>query len=346
MSAATPSTDTATASAAAPSTDRILDVDELNVTFRTSTGPLHAVRGIGFEVGAGETVGLVGESGSGKSATVLGMLGLFHTQDAVVRADRLDFESVSLLGSNRRSQLKDLLGLRIGIIFQDPQSSLNPTMRIGRQIGEGLALHRGLARSETRARVLEALDEVGIGDPEWCASAYPHELSGGMRQRAMIAMATIGDPALLIADEPTTALDVTLQAQVIDLLGQMQRSHGSGILFITHDLALVSEFADRILVMYAGRIVESGSTETVIKSPSHPYTRALISSVPVIDGPDVEPIAGRPPDPRDLPSGCPFHPRCPLAEPRCTEAEPPMFRVSSRHGSRCWLSETDEGGPC
>ena len=325
---------------------RILDVEELNVIFRTSTGPLHAVRGIGFEVAAGETVGLVGESGSGKSATVLGMLGLFHTQDAKIEANRLDFESESLLGPNRRARLKELLGLRIGIIFQDPQSSLNPTMRIGRQIGEALALHRGLSRQETRGRVLEALDEVGIPDPEWCARSYPHELSGGMRQRAMIAMATIGDPALLIADEPTTALDVTLQAQVIDLLGQMQRSHGSGILFITHDLALVSEFADRILVMYAGRIVESGSTETVINSPSHPYTRALISSVPVIDGPDVEPIAGRPPDPRALPSGCPFHPRCPDVEPRCQDAEPPVFRVSPQHGSRCWLSETNGDGPC
>ena len=264
MSAATQSPDR--------ETDRILEVDELNVTFRTSAGPLHAVRGITFEVAAGETVGLVGESGSGKSATVLGMLGLFHTQDATIQAGRLDFESVSLLGPNRRSRLKDLLGWRIGVIFQDPQSSLNPTMRIGRQIGEGLALHQGLSRLQTRTSVLAALDEVGIPDPEWCASAYPHELSGGMRQRAMIAMATIGDPALLIADEPTTALDVTLQAQVIDLLGQMQREHGSGILFITHDLALVSEFADRILVMYAGRIVESGSTETVINSPSHPYT--------------------------------------------------------------------------
>ena len=330
----------------ASATDRILDVDELNVTFRTSAGPLHAVRGIGFEVAAGETVGLVGESGSGKSATVLGMLGLFHTQDALIRANRLDFESESLIGANRRSRLKELLGWRIGIIFQDPQSSLNPTMRIGRQIGEGLALHQGLSRSETRARVLGALDEVGIGDPEWCSSAYPHELSGGMRQRAMIAMATVGDPALLIADEPTTALDVTLQAQVIDLLGQMQRSHGSGILFITHDLALVSEFADRILVMYAGRIVESGSTETVINSPSHPYTRALISSVPVIDGPDVQPIAGRPPDPRDLPSGCPFHPRCVDVVPRCSEAEPPVFRVAPQHGSRCWLSETNGDGSC
>ena len=329
-----------------PRAQRVLEVDELNVIFRTSSGPLHAVRGISFDVAAGETVGLVGESGSGKSATVLGMMGLFHTEDATIRANRLDFESESLLGPDRRSRLKDLLGLRVGIIFQDPQSSLNPTMRIGRQIGEGLALHRGLSRAETRTRVLAALDEVGIGDPEWCAHAYPHELSGGMRQRAMIAMATIGDPALLIADEPTTALDVTLQAQVIDLLGLMRRNHGSGILFITHDLALVSEFADRILVMYAGRIVESGSTETVINSPSHPYTRALISSVPVIDGPDVEPIAGRPPDPRALPSGCPFHPRCPEVEPRCRDAEPPVFRVSPQHGSRCWLSEADGDEPC
>lgn len=320
----------------------ILDVENLQVSFRTPSGRVDAVRGAGFSVGAGESVGLVGESGSGKSTTVLGMLGLFHTADATVEADKLDFESASLVGPDRESVLRRILGDRIGIIFQDPQSSLNPTMRIGTQIGEVLSLHRDMSRRNVRKRVLESLAEVGIPDPARSANAYPHELSGGMRQRAMIAMATIAHPALLIADEPTTALDVTLQAHVIGLLQRIQAIHGSGILFITHDLALVSEFADRILVMYAGRIVESGPTDAVIKNPTHPYTKALIASVPVIDGPAVRPISGRPPDPQDLPPGCPFHPRCGDATERCKESAPPMFSIDVSHQSRCWLVERTE----
>ena len=243
------------------SSSAVLRVEDLYVSFRTTAGALHAVRGVGFEVGPGETVGLVGESGSGKSATALGMLGLFHQESATVEADTLEFESVNFANSGRRT-LRGQLGRKIGVIFQDPQSSLNPTMRIGKQIGEALAIHAGLPRADVRKRVLHALDEVGIPDPPWCANAYPHQLSGGMRQRAMIAMATVTSPSLLIADEPTTALDVTLQAQIVSLLGEMQTTHGSGILFITHDLALVSEFTDRILVMYAGQIVESGQTES------------------------------------------------------------------------------------
>ena len=261
----------------------VLAVEGLTVSFRAVAGVVPAVRGIDLAVGAGETVALVGESGSGKSASVLGMLGLFHPDSAAVEAERFEFEDLEL-SAGRREDLKDLLGTRIGIVFQDPQSSLDPTMKVGRQIAEVPRLRQGLDRDTVRRRVLGSLAEVGIRDPEWCASAYPHELSGGMRQRAMIAAVMIAGPSLLIADEPTTALDVTLQAQVIDLLATLQQERGTGILFITHDLSLVSEFADRVLVMYAGAVVESGDTEAVVNRPSHPYTRALLESVPRLDG--------------------------------------------------------------
>ena len=323
------------------SPEMVLRVQGLRVAFRTSAGLLQAVRGVDFEVGVGETVALVGESGSGKSASVLGMLGLFHPDSALVRADNLEFEDAAIVDSGL-STLRSLLGRRIGVVFQDPQSSLNPTMRVGRQIGEVIRLHEHRSRSEVKARVLTVLEEVGIPDPPGCARAYPHQLSGGMRQRAMIAMATIARPSLLIADEPTTALDVTLQAQVIDVLREMQRLHGSGILFVTHDLSLVSEFADRIIVMYAGRIVESGRAAVVVDRPSHPYARALIASVPTIDGRVVQPIRGRPPDPHALPSGCAFHPRCGYADDRCAKLAPPMFRLANGSETRCWLAEGDD----
>ena len=232
----------------------VLAVEGLTVSFRAVAGVVPAVRGVDLTVGAGETVALVGESGSGKSASVLGMLGLFHPDSAAVEADRLEFEGITL-SAGRREDLQDLLGTRIGIIFQDPQSSLDPTMRVGKQIAEVPRLRQRLDRDTVRRKVLDSLAEVGIRDPEWCASAYPHELSGGMRQRAMIATVMIAGPSLLIADEPTTALDVTLQAQVIDLLDTLQQERGTGILFITHDLSLVSEFADRVMVMYAGTVV-------------------------------------------------------------------------------------------
>ena len=322
----------------AASPEIVLRVQGLRVAFRTSAGLVQAVRGVDFEVGVGETVALVGESGSGKSASVLGMLGLFPPESALVRAESLEFEDAAIVDADR-STLRSLLGRRIGVVFQDPQSSLNPTMRVGRQIGEVIRLHEHRSRSEVKARVLTVLEEVGIPDPPGCARAYPHQLSGGMRQRTMIAMATIASPSLLIADEPTTALDVTLQAQVIDLLRGLQRRHGSGILFVTHDLSLVSEFADRIIVMYAGRIVESGRAAAVVDRPLHPYTRALMASVPTIEGRVVLPIRGRPPDPQALPSGCAFHPRCEYADDRCARLAPPTFKLANGRESRCWLAE-------
>ena len=322
----------------------VLAVEGLTVSFRAVAGDVPAVRGIDLAVGAGETVALVGESGSGKSASVIGMLGLFHPESATVEAERFEFEGTSLT-AGKREDLRDLLGTRIGVIFQDPQSSLDPTMKVGKQIAEVPRLRQRLARSAVRQKVLDSLEEVGIRDPQWCASAYPHELSGGMRQRAMIATVMIAGPSLLIADEPTTALDVTLQAQVIDLLATLQEERGTGILFITHDLSLVSEFADRVMVMYAGAVVESGETEAVVKHPAHPYSKALLESVPRLDGGQVRPIRGRPPDPRDLPSGCPFRTRCDHAHDRCEQVEPPTFRLPSGQTIRCWLGEA-EGEPC
>ncbi|MGY6500700.1 MAG: ABC transporter ATP-binding protein [Acidimicrobiales bacterium] len=314
----------------------VLEVEGLAVTFRSETDVVPAVRGVDLCVGAGETLALVGESGSGKSTSVLAMLGLIRADLAEVHADSVRFEgrTMSVRG---RDALRTLLGRRIGVIFQDPQSSLNPTMRIGAQVTETLRVHEGLSRRVARTRAVEALDEVGVPDPEWCASAYPHQLSGGMRQRVMIAMATVGNPALLIADEPTTALDVTLQAQIVDLLLERQRTHGTAIVFITHDLSLVSGFADRTQVMYAGQVVEHNDGNAVVTDPVHPYTRALVQSVPTIGGDPVRPIPGRPPDPRQLPDGCAFSPRCAHSSDRCGTA-PDLIVLPSGVASRCWLA--------
>ena len=313
---------------------RILDVRHLEVSFVSDTSETRAVRGIDLMVRAGETVALVGESGSGKSASVLGLLDLLPAGAANVQARSVDFavdgEMVSDPGS--------YLGSRVGVVFQDPQSCLNPTMKIGRQIGEGLRIHQNLGRKEVRDLVLASLDDVGIPNPVNCAASYPHELSGGMRQRAMIAMATISRPSLLVADEPTTALDTTLQDQIIDTILERQRSDGAGLLFITHDLALVAGIADRILVMYAGEIVESGKANDVINDPVHPYTSALLASVPKIEGAAVRPIKGSPPFAGKMPSGCAFHPRCDRAEDRCVEP-PPRVHVTDTRTSLCWFSD-------
>jgi oligopeptide/dipeptide ABC transporter ATP-binding protein len=318
----------------------LLRVRNLRVTFQTVHGPLPAVRGVDLDVQPGETVALVGESGSGKSASMLGMLGLLSRKTARVTAESLRFDGRDLRAGDYHG-FQSLLGGRIGVIFQDPQSSLNPTMRVGRQIAEVLRVHGGLNRRAAQPRVLDVLDEVGIPDPRRCVKAYPHELSGGMRQRVMIAIATICDPALLIADEPTTALDVTLQAQIVDLLARMQRAHGSGVVFITHDLSLVSGFADRIYVLYAGQVVETNSCESLVRAPKHPYSRALLASVPHIDGTVVRPIPGRPPDPRELPTGCAFRPRCEHAHARCGD-EPPLIRAADGSTIRCWLADRED----
>jgi oligopeptide/dipeptide ABC transporter ATP-binding protein len=313
----------------------ILDVRHLEVSFLGETHATRVVRGIDLAVRAGETVALVGESGSGKSASVLGLLGLLPAGAARVEARSVEFT----IDGRVVDTPADYLGSQIGVVFQDPQSCLNPTMRIGKQIGEVLRRHRKLDRRQITARVLASLDDVGIPDPVKCADSYPHQLSGGMRQRVMIAMATISRPALLVADEPTTALDTTLQSQIIDTILERQRSDGAGLLFITHDLALVSGFADRILVMYAGEVVETGPASEVINHPAHPYTRALLASVPMIEGEAVRPIRGNPPVAGMIPAGCPFHPRCDRAEERCRTDPPPRVPVGGRRAALCWFAD-------
>jgi oligopeptide/dipeptide ABC transporter ATP-binding protein len=311
-----------------------LEVNGLHVTFNTPSGPVAAVRGIDLAVSAGETLAIVGESGSGKSTAVLGMLGLLSRHADVDVAD-VAFEGVPLATHGRRG-LGGLLGRRIGVVFQDPQSSLNPTMRVGAQIGEALEVHDRLSRQDIRRRVLQALDEVAVPDPERCARSYPHQLSGGMRQRVMIAVATIVEPALLVADEPTTALDVTVQSQIVDVLRGLQERHGTAIIFISHDLSLVSGFADQTMVMYAGQVVERNVTERIVNAPQHPYTRALIAAVPNIEGGALQPIVGTPPNPRQLPDGCAFGPRCPRVADTCSTVPDYVVADGGVQAVRCW----------
>ncbi|MGY6249837.1 ABC transporter ATP-binding protein [Bosea thiooxidans] len=313
----------------------ILEIDRLAVTF-PGRRPVHALSEVSLRIGKGEVVAVVGESGSGKSVTSLSVLGLLPASARIggaIRFRRRDGEEIDLakIGAS-----KGIRGAEIAMIFQEPMTSLNPVLRVGEQIGEGLRLHEGLSRPEARARARELLELVGISDPERRLDAYPHELSGGMRQRVMIAIALACRPSLLIADEPTTALDVTIQAQILDLLRRLQQELGMSVLFVTHDLGVVAEFAARTVVMYAGRVVEEGATDEVLSRPRHPYTAGLLASLPVLTLPGeerrrVQPIQGQPPDLRRPPAGCAFHPRCRHFEPgRCDHEQPPLESALGR----------------
>ena len=313
----------------------LLDIRDLRATFETPRGTLRAVDGVGFSIDPGETVAVVGESGSGKSVTAMSILRL------VARADRASLGG-SILWRGRDGTVRDLLALderamrdvrgrEIAVIFQDPTASLNPVFSIGAQIREAIRRHRPADASRANALAIEALRDVGIADPERRVASFPHQLSGGMRQRVMIAIALACAPRLLIADEPTTALDVTIQAQILRLLADLKTTRGMGLLFITHDLALVGEIAQRIVVMYAGEVVESGPTASVLAHPRHPYTRALLDCRPsreyVDAGEDIRvlrPIPGAPPRPTEIRQGCRFAPRCALARDRCRESEPAL----------------------
>jgi oligopeptide/dipeptide ABC transporter ATP-binding protein len=317
--------------------DVLLDVRDLTVDFRIHGETVHAVRGISYAVRRGEALGLVGESGSGKSVSALALLGLLPSPPAVVTGSAV-FEGRDLL-SLAGPALRRVRGGQVGIVFQDPLSSLNPVLTIGRQIREALELHRGLRGRAAEDRAVELLDLVGIPDPRGRLSQYPHEFSGGMRQRAMIAAALAPEPSLLIADEPTTALDVTVQAQLLELFGRLREELGMTIVMITHDLGVVAGLVDRVNVMYAGRIVESSDAEALLERPRHPYTLGLIRSVPRIDRAreaNLVPIGGAPPDPRGEPAGCPFRPRCAFAFDRCGE-RPPLLEVPGGRRSACWL---------
>ncbi|TAE74340.1 MAG: ABC transporter ATP-binding protein [Verrucomicrobia bacterium] len=312
----------------------LLDVQNLTTRFHTRNGIVHAVEDVSFKVEAGQTLGIVGESGSGKSVTCYSLLGLIPQPPGRIHAGSAIFDGIDLLQASEKD-LRKLRGKRISMIFQDPMTSLNPYMRISEQLVEPLELHEGLRGSKALDRAIEALAEVGIADPETRIRSYPHEFSGGMRQRVMIAMALITRPELLICDEPTTALDVTVQKQVIDLIRDRQRSLGTAVIFITHDLAVVSEVCDTVNVMYAGRIVESAPKESLFRNPLHAYTRSLLKSIPATHekGEDLHTIPGLPPDLSNPPDGCAFTPRNTIGNPELClkDRQPRLVEQAERH---------------
>jgi peptide/nickel transport system ATP-binding protein len=314
----------------------LLEVTDLAVTFATDTEEVTAVRGLNLRVDAGEVVAVVGESGSGKSATAMAMIGLLPPHAEVSGSVRLDGEELIGLDDAQMSRIR---GRKIGTVFQDPMSALTPVYTVGDQIAEALQTHqRGIGRAAARARAVELLELVGINQPDRRARAFPHELSGGERQRVVIAIAIANDPDLLICDEPTTALDVTVQAQILEVLKTARDVTGAGVLIITHDLGVVAEFADRAQVMYAGRAVEVAPVETLYRDRRMPYTAGLLGSVPRLDAPQgtrLVPIAGAPPSLAALPPGCPFAPRCPLAIDECRTEEPPLIEVDTGHTAAC-----------
>jgi len=312
----------------------LLRIDDLSVIFRTGAGVVHAVDGAGYVVYRGETLAVVGESGCGKSVTALAVLGLLPSPPAEITRGSVRFEGEELVGASSE-RLRRLRGNQISMIFQEPMTSLNPVYTVGDQIGEGLVLHRGFSSERARAEALRLLDLVRIPAPERRLDEYPHQLSGGMRQRVMIAMALACRPKLLIADEPTTALDVTVQAQILELLLDLKEKLDMAIVLITHDLGVVAETAERVAVMYAGRVVEAASTAELFEHPRHPYTAGLFLSLPRVDreGAPLRPIEGTVPDPLHPAPGCPFHPRCPFAMAVCSEREPPLVPRGAAEGS-------------
>jgi oligopeptide transport system ATP-binding protein len=305
----------------------VLEVRNLSVRFATSDGPVYAVNDVGFTLGRGQTLGIVGESGSGKSQTVLAMMGLLARNGAAT--GQVLHHGRNLLGL-APGELNAVRGDRIAMIFQDPMTSLNPYLTVERQMTEVLELHRGLGRREARVRAVQALDAVKIPDARRRIDFYPHEFSGGMRQRVMIAMALLCEPEVLIADEPTTALDATVQAQITQLLRELQRDHGTAIVMITHDLGVVAGLCDDVMVMYGGRVMEHASADDIFHRPSHPYTRGLLAALPRLDagaGALVS-IPGNPPNMNALPPGCPFSARCRFVEERCVTTMPLLQRLA------------------
>jgi peptide/nickel transport system ATP-binding protein len=322
--------------------DRLLDVRGLTIEIDTPRGPAVVVDGIDLHVGKGETLGIVGESGCGKSLTMLGLMGLLPNKIRVV-SGTASFGGRNLIGIPK-SDMRAIRGGKVGFVFQDPATSLNPVMRVGDQIAEPLIYHRGLGKAEARARAAELLRLVGIPGASERLDSYPHEMSGGMRQRVMIAIGLACEPDLLIADEPTTALDVTIQAQIVDLVKELRARLGMSVIWITHDLALVAGLADRIAVLYAGTVVEDAPVDDLFARPSHPYTRGLLASIPRLSAATAErlsSIGGTPPEPGRRPAGCPFAPRCAQVEPACGSAVPKLAPLagSDAHRVACFVAE-------
>ncbi|MFG1396266.1 ABC transporter ATP-binding protein [Xanthobacter sp. VTT E-85237] len=326
----------------APAEEPLLRVNRLRTSIATERGRMTVVNDVSFEVRAGRTLCIVGESGCGKSITSLSVMRLLPKPQG-----RIDAGNITLLGRDLTTltehQMHAVRGHDVSIVFQEPMTALNPVYTIGDQITEALLAHERCGRHEARSRVIAALREVGIPDPERRIDTYPHELSGGMRQRVVIAMALICRPKLLIADEPTTALDVTVQAQILELFRQLRDSHRMGLMLITHDLGVVAEMADDVMVMYAGRVVESGPVASIFNNPQHPYTIGLLGSLPKITERQgrLSIIPGTVPNLMAPPSGCCFHPRCPLSTERCVADAPPLAVVRGPHRSACWLAPLD-----
>jgi oligopeptide transport system ATP-binding protein len=314
----------------------LLEVRDLHVEFRTRDGVAKAVNGVDYAVGAGETLAVLGESGSGKSVTAQAVMGILDSPPGFVTRGQVLFRGQDLLTMSAQERRK-VRGARMAMIFQDALSALNPVLTVGEQLGEMFRVHRGASRKEAREKAVELMERVRIPAARERVRSYPHQFSGGMRQRVMIAMALALEPDLIIADEPTTALDVTVQAQVMDLLAELQREYHMGLILITHDLGVVADVADKIAVMYAGRIVESAPVHDIYRAPAHPYTKGLLQSIPRLDrkGKELYAIKGLPPNLTRIPSGCAFNPRCPMATDLCRTEVPVLHRVGAGRGSAC-----------
>ncbi|WP_408011242.1 ABC transporter ATP-binding protein [Pseudalkalibacillus sp. A8] len=322
-------------------TETLLEVKDLKTYFYTEHGVVPSVDGVSFNVKKGETIGIVGESGCGKSVTSLSLLQLVSEPGKIVGGEIL-FNGESLINYSNK-QMRKVRGNKISMIFQEPLTSLNPVFTVGRQVSESIRLHQHVDKKKAKELTVDMLSKVGIVNAEKVYSSFPHQLSGGMRQRVMIAMALSCNPQLLIADEPTTALDVTIQAQIIKLMKDLSKELDTSIIIITHDLGVVAEMVDRVIVMYAGQIVEQNSVFKLFENPKHPYTKGLLNSTPKIHHLEdqLESIEGNVPSPQNMPKGCKFHPRCPFTMDRCRNSEPPLFRVDEGSEVRCWLSEEE-----
>jgi oligopeptide transport system ATP-binding protein len=321
---------------------KILEVNDLRTRFHIAEGTVYAVNGVSFHLNHGEAIGVVGESGCGKSVTMMSILRLIPIPPGEIASGQVFYNQHDLLKLSE-AEMEHIRGKDIAMVFQDPMTAFNPVLTIGRQLGEPLRVHLGLDKEEIRQRSCELLDQVGISDTEHCLGEYPHQFSGGMRQRAMIAMSLACSPSIFIADEPTTALDVTIQAQIVELVQRVRQQMNMAVIWITHDLGVVAEIAERVLVMYAGFIVEEAIVDDLYENPRHPYTQALLAALPRVDrrrDRRLQSIPGAPPNLLVAPKGCPFQQRCQFVFDHCRDEMPPLFQVGLNHQAACWLDVT------